>query len=41
MKDVTIVGLGAALLLLGLAPFAAEAIILIALNFGAPPSFQP
>ena len=41
MKDVAIIGLGATLLLFGLATFAAEAIILIALNFGAPPFVYP
>jgi hypothetical protein len=34
-------GLLATLLLIGLAPFAAEAMILIVLEFGSPPLFQP
>ena len=34
-------GLGATLLLISFAPFAAETIILIALNFGSPPLLQP
>jgi len=35
------VGLGATLLLINFAPFAAETIILIALNFGPPPLLHP
>jgi len=34
-------GLLATLLLIGLAPFAAEAMILIVLEFGSPSLFQP
>jgi len=40
MKIIAI-GLLAAVLLIGFAPFAAEAMILIILEFGAPPLFQP
>ena len=34
-------GLGVALLLISVAPFAAETIILITLNFGPPPLLHP
>ena len=34
-------GLGATLLLIGIAPFVAETFIIIALNFGSPPLLHP
>ncbi len=40
MKSVAI-GLSAVLLLVALAPLAAETIVLLALNFGSPDLFQP
>jgi len=40
MKYITM-ALGATLLLISFAPFAAEAIILIALNFGSPSLLHP
>jgi len=40
MKFIT-VGLVATLLLIGFAPFTAEAVILIVLEFGPPSLFQP